>query len=428
MAANQASSKGAGKGRQNGPSRSHFSAINSRLISVAKEGKLDALLEAVAEDLPQMNLVNLSTALHRLAKLTSKNARSLQFVKTHASFGLIVAAVRRQLAMRQPRDTVPQPQALSNAAWALATLEHVDVPLLELCASLSTRHVASFKPFELSSLLWAFATFDALDPAACACAAPLFQAASALLPAKMAEFSFRCLVMTVWAFATAGHHDEKLFASIAKQMARTAHTANRQDLGNAAWAFSHAGFYHDSLFAESSLKLERRDAASKRRRNPSECSTGVDADFNDVSSLSSEEIFAHDGFVLSPPIGCLQQKVNQESLNAWRMQYQRYRAGSATGSVGEISSIVSIAEDAPCTGEKLLPPPLSIIPQSVHAEELAAFRKGYQQFRAGKAKGAKGEISDDRRDVSLGAPKYIRLEDLACKFSAAVQGDGQSDF
>eukprot|EP00928_Gymnodinium_smaydae_P011582 TRINITY_DN14258_c0_g1_i1.p1 TRINITY_DN14258_c0_g1~~TRINITY_DN14258_c0_g1_i1.p1 ORF type:complete len:387 (+),score=49.95 TRINITY_DN14258_c0_g1_i1:19-1179(+) len=380
-ARNSSRSKGEGKGKQCIASR--FSLINSRLICVAKDGKPDVLLKIIAEDLPKMNFVNLSTALHRLAKLTGKSAHKVQFVKAHTVFDLIVTSVRHQLAMRQPRCPVPQPQALSNTAWALATLQHVDLPLLEMCASLATKQVSSFKPFELSSILWAFASFEVLEPAACACATSLFLAAAKLLPDRVEDFSFRCLVMIVWAFATAGHHDEKLFMSLAERMARTAHTANRQDLGNAAWAFSHAGFYHVALFSELSSKWPHHDVAE--RTSPSECSTGEDTGANEASSFSSEEVTAQGG----------------------QSPHWRSRPMHSSCKKGTTSEAVFTSDGFPSTFKSPMP-------------SYGAMRREDQH--EGDAYGANDVAVQESSAISFGEPSYIRLEDLSCKPPVPPQG------
>merc|ERR1711988_1677020 len=50
------------------------------------------------------------------------------------------------------------------------------------------------------------------------------------------------------------------------------------------------------------------------------------------------------------------------------------------------------SEGSDCEIEQNLPPALDIIPASVSAEKLAAFRADYARFRVGNAIGAKGEI------------------------------------
>eukprot|EP00928_Gymnodinium_smaydae_P076972 TRINITY_DN6007_c0_g1_i1.p1 TRINITY_DN6007_c0_g1~~TRINITY_DN6007_c0_g1_i1.p1 ORF type:complete len:417 (-),score=77.21 TRINITY_DN6007_c0_g1_i1:379-1629(-) len=411
MANMQASECGRAKCKQGARSRGHYAAINNRLISAANGGNMDALLETIKRDVSKMNIVNLSTALHRLAKLAARSARALEQVKTHAVVDQLVAAVSALRTISAPRtDTVPQPQALSNIVWALATIQRMDLPLLESCANLAQMHFSSFKPYELSAVLWAFATYDSLDSTAASYGAPLFREAADKLPGNMQDYSFRCLVMIVWAFATAGHHDEKLFASAAQQMRVVGESANRQDVSNAAWAFSRAGFFHDELFEVLSRKWPSQCPIVQKRPEtpPSDCSTSsIAAGLNDISSVTSEEVTGLGGPPgLPPPLEFMPQSIDLENLNEWRMQYRRYRVGHANGSKGEIAPAVTIHEEAPCIQDKPLAPPLEFIPKTVADDELSVFRRDYQHFREGYAKGAKGELPE---------PKYIRLEELSCR-------------
>eukprot|EP00928_Gymnodinium_smaydae_P076974 TRINITY_DN6007_c0_g3_i2.p1 TRINITY_DN6007_c0_g3~~TRINITY_DN6007_c0_g3_i2.p1 ORF type:complete len:417 (-),score=75.35 TRINITY_DN6007_c0_g3_i2:628-1878(-) len=406
----QARNCGVDKCKQGSRSRGHFAAINSRLISAANGGSIDALLEAIQRDLPKMNIVNLSTALHRLAKLAAKSASALEHVKTHVVVDQLIASVSELRTISAPQmDTVPQPQALSNIVWALATIQRVNLPLLEMCANLAHMHFASFKPYELSAVLWAFATYSSIDSTAGSYGASLFREAADKLPGNMQDYSFRCLVMIVWAFATAGHHDEKLFASAAKQMALAGESANRQDISNTAWAYSRAGFFHDEFFVELSQKWSSQypNFQKRGRAPPSDCSTSIAAGLNDVSSVSSEEVTSLGGPPgLPPPLEFMPQSIDLENLNEWRMQYRQYRVGHANGSKGEIAPAVTIQEEAPCMQDKPLAPPLEFIPKTVPADELSVFRRDYQHFREGYAKGAKGELPE---------PRYISLDELSCR-------------
>jgi len=96
--------------------------------------------------------------------------------------------------------------------------------------------------------LWAFAKLGAIDPVAAECSAPFFIAATEFIIRRANQFTFRGLVMTAWAFATARHHDPRVFHSIALQMMPSISTANCQELANTAWSFSVAGINNDQFF------------------------------------------------------------------------------------------------------------------------------------------------------------------------------------
>lgn len=241
------------RGRQ-AAKRATFPFINSQIIAVADTGDLALTVSTIEAYVPEMNLVNISTALHRLAKLTANDQQAQLRLRQHPVLTALLAAARQLLDRARAGGASPHCQALSNITWALATIQFADVPLLEAVAELSHGRVADFKPFELSATLWAFAKLDAVDPAACHCAADLFWAAAEYIPNHADVFTFRCLVMTAWAFATAKQHDGRLFRGIAARMLPMVQTANCQELANAAWAFSTAGVRHERLLSELARK------------------------------------------------------------------------------------------------------------------------------------------------------------------------------
>merc|ERR1719327_2308362 len=210
-----------------------------------------------------MNLVNISTALHRLAKLTASAPEAQAALRQHPLLTGLLLAADVALDRAALGRALPQCQAFSNIVWALATLQCVDLVLLQKVNALALRQASAFKPFELTTILWAFAKLSQVEPTACQCAEPLFQYAAGYIPGHAHEFTFRCLVMTVWALATAGQHDSKLFHSIARQMTCNIRTASCQELPNSAWAFSTAGVVDDQLFTELAQRAIQQIGAFK---------------------------------------------------------------------------------------------------------------------------------------------------------------------
>lgn len=244
-----------------------FPYINSQIIQVAEAGDLAKLITTIENYLEQMNLVNVSTAMHRLAKLTSASPQSQSCLRQHPVLAGLLATARSALARAEGSGSPPQCQALSNITWSMATISLVDLELLRKAAYLSHRHVHSFKPYELSSALWAYAKLDSLSREACEGATPFFQASASHILEHVEDFSFRCLVMSAWAFATARHHSERLFRGIAAQIlcpsstasaaSSSVQTAQCQELANAAWAFATAGIREERLFHELAKKALR---------------------------------------------------------------------------------------------------------------------------------------------------------------------------
>lgn len=250
--------------RNRAPQWQSFPKINAELIAAADSGEVARLLSTIERHLPQMNIVNLSTALHRLARLTAGSAAEQMALRHHPALGRLLVGIRAALPRAQASTNPPQCQAWSNIMWSLATLEVVDLPLLEMASALAFQHASVFKSFELTAVLWALARLGAVDAMLRRCTEPLFRFAAGHIPAHVEEYTFRCLVMAAWAFAMDEHYDDRLFCSIAAQMVPGLYAASGQELANTAFAFraaeghlltlqvrsgDSASLYHE-LFAE----------------------------------------------------------------------------------------------------------------------------------------------------------------------------------
>eukprot|EP00403_Amphidinium_massartii_P021426 CAMPEP_0178388674 /NCGR_PEP_ID=MMETSP0689_2-20121128/9717_1 /TAXON_ID=160604 /ORGANISM="Amphidinium massartii, Strain CS-259" /LENGTH=704 /DNA_ID=CAMNT_0020009089 /DNA_START=174 /DNA_END=2285 /DNA_ORIENTATION=- len=238
--------------------RATFPWINRQIISAADTGNLELLLQVVSTLVHEMNLVNLSTALHRLAKLSAGDPEAQEVLQGHPTLGELLPAMNAALVRAEMGSADPRCQATSNSIWSLATMQVAYPPLLHTVAAFSERRIRDFKPFELSTVLWAFAKLASVDHVAVECSTRLFELSSVHIREHAGQFSFRCLVMTAWAFANARHFHEDLFHCIAQHMLPMVNTANCQELANAAWSFSTAGVYHEELFAEFAREALRK--------------------------------------------------------------------------------------------------------------------------------------------------------------------------
>mmetsp|Transcript_121602 Transcript_121602/g.192489 ORF Transcript_121602/g.192489 Transcript_121602/m.192489 type:complete len:734 (+) Transcript_121602:63-2264(+) len=251
--------RGAGRGGKSAPQAKQggitFPWINGQIVAAAESGNIHQLVTVITSYLPQMNLVNLSTGLHRLAKLSGGDARTHTFLK-QGLLPVLLNSTQQALLRSQMSGSLPKCQALSNITWALATMHVIDLPLLHLVATFSYYQLTSFKNFELCQLLWAFAKLGTLSPDLSASTTQLFLTAGDYVARNIDQFSFRGLVMTAWAFATARHNDPRLFRTIAEQLLLGLDSANCQELANTAWSFATASVHQEALFerlAEESL-------------------------------------------------------------------------------------------------------------------------------------------------------------------------------
>jgi len=228
--------------------------INRKIIGAADAGDVRTLISTIEAHMSEMNLVNLSTSLHRLAKLSASDSSAQHALQHHP----IMASVRSAISVTLVNMGIDRtlPQALSNVAWSMATLRYSDPVLLELVGSRSAMNMQSFKPFELSSLLWAFAklaNFDSMTSSF----RTLFKSAATHLMTSMKDMQFRSLATSAWAFATAKQSHHRLFCSLAEEMRGSAPSANCQEMANTVWAFATAAHRDDELFftiAETAVK------------------------------------------------------------------------------------------------------------------------------------------------------------------------------
>lgn len=143
-----------------------------------------------------------------------------------------------------------------------------------------------------------------------------------------------------------------------------------------------------------SLWREENTGSSAHRCHPVELSrideTGSSVSGSEVSSGNFTQI-------LPPPLDFMPHYIPLEKLQTFRENYQRFRAGQPVGAKGEFSSIAenTVSEKTEeLTTFTRLPPPLRIVPPDVSNDKLTAYRVNYQRFRAGMAVGAKGELTE----------------------------------
>uniref|UniRef100_A0A6U6UKG7 RNA-editing substrate-binding complex 6 protein domain-containing protein n=1 Tax=Zooxanthella nutricula TaxID=1333877 RepID=A0A6U6UKG7_9DINO len=234
--------------RSQRPPRTQYATTNARIVEAAGQGNLEHFIAVVDQHLPAMNLVNLATAVHRLAKVAAACGQpaSASGLPRHA----VVCKLQEELQARLEGATHREAhaQSLSNVAWGLATLHLAPEGLWRLIATLSVRSAANFKPFELAMLMWAFAKVSCDCKVPVAVVKPVFEAFACHVAGATERFSFRSLATISWAFATARQHDARLFVVLAAGMRASVAEANPQELANSAWAFATAKVHDPGLF------------------------------------------------------------------------------------------------------------------------------------------------------------------------------------
>ncbi|CAJ1337442.1 unnamed protein product [Effrenium voratum] len=157
--------KGKGKGSSNRKPRGGRGGthpwINSQIIQASESKDVGHLMNVIMQHLPQMNLVNLSTAIHRVAKIAGTDPWQQGQLRRNANLEALLNSVCTALNVVEATEV--QPQSVSNVVWSLATLRIVHRPLLQVISLVCVSNMAQFKSFELSTTLWALAKLGSLE-------------------------------------------------------------------------------------------------------------------------------------------------------------------------------------------------------------------------------------------------------------------------
>jgi len=229
--------------------------INQQIIAIATDGDIPRLFEFLDSYLPLMNLVNFATTWHRLAKCAATQPREALLWRRHPVVLKLVASTIDALQKTAYKDTAPSPQALSNIAWSLATLEIVDPMLLQLLSNLARQDLSNFKPFEIAMLLWAFAKSAVIDPSVRPQSLVIVCIVAGCVTAHVNKFPFRSLAMSAWSFAAVRYYDAELFTCLAEHLVLGVRGATCEELLQTGWAFGSARVHHARLWTALSQRV-----------------------------------------------------------------------------------------------------------------------------------------------------------------------------
>jgi len=287
--------RGGRRGRPNHIFNGRNVRLNAKICQVSEKGNLNDLLGLASSHLVEMNCVNLSTMLHRVARI-AKKTQQIWAVAEHPNLTLIRAKVESELVdqIRQQLDlpgravvfdvpggkTDSLPRCWATIAWCYATLQVRDVKAFGIIANLATANLDAFKTFELANLLWGFAKVRMPAP-------NLFEEAAKHIPGTLVLFSPVSISTVAWAYvtlmsrppaallkwltnafleqieaaesqeianmcwslATAKMAKPHIFQMLGHAAVHKLRNFNIQELANTAWAFSRAGLRHNDFFA-----------------------------------------------------------------------------------------------------------------------------------------------------------------------------------
>jgi len=222
--------------------------INRQVTKVANDGNLHDLLDTSIYYLPQMNSINLVTALHRVTKLVASGRTNLTVEKLleKPQFNLlwqtVTSKVELHLNGESQEEGAFEVQCMSLVCWSCATLRLYASDILNTISEIASPRLHEMKPFELSNMVWAYAKLQLGQP-------KFYEAVSdRVLQRQAGEFSLQCISMIAWSFASVKNRDLPLFASLSKEMTDSLLDIKPQEISNSLWAYAKISCPYHALF------------------------------------------------------------------------------------------------------------------------------------------------------------------------------------
>eukprot|EP00933_Yihiella_yeosuensis_P058686 TRINITY_DN5931_c0_g1_i1.p1 TRINITY_DN5931_c0_g1~~TRINITY_DN5931_c0_g1_i1.p1 ORF type:complete len:695 (-),score=88.31 TRINITY_DN5931_c0_g1_i1:131-2215(-) len=179
------------------------------------------VLEFCDAHLSQLHLVNVATALHRIAKADDK-------LKVIGSGGMR-SLVKRISLQLEDGSVEKSAVSLANIFWAFAKLGFMDVPLYDAIASEAIRHAGEFGCQECSNLCWALATLEFFH-------GPLWEAIRRRSIDLVSNFDIQDLSNTSWSYAKLGVRDDLFLSRLFEVATERLQEAIPQNISNLAWS------------------------------------------------------------------------------------------------------------------------------------------------------------------------------------------------
>lgn len=182
--------------------------------------------------------VNVSSAIHRIAKLIKYSRTPSHMVLTHPLYPLLINAAIKVVPAFEARQ-------MANILWGLATLRDRSSPLLlHLDRRILELELSSYIQQELSNVMWAYGTMQYQGN-------PDFmqRAAQEMLRRGIGQFMPQAISNACWAFAKLDLIYDDFLEAVGAHAAEQLHTWNSQAIANLVWAYAKMEVCHDPLMA-----------------------------------------------------------------------------------------------------------------------------------------------------------------------------------
>lgn len=212
--------------------------LNSLLV---RSRSVDRILQVVDANFNHFNVVNVVTALHRMATVVIPARKAM--LRRDLRFKRLINKLSEMLrqSTSQPESYLLKPQDLSNIAWALTKLGLINEGLFSILSDYIIRTIGEFEPVNLSMTLWAYARSNLIHE-------KLFNAAIPEVSKKLHEFEPQQLANTTWAMAKSGFVNEDVFHRAAKLSLDKIHEFKPMNFSMLVYSFALAKIPQQELF------------------------------------------------------------------------------------------------------------------------------------------------------------------------------------
>eukprot|EP00747_Dinoflagellata_sp_TGD_P136043 gnl/TRDRNA2_/TRDRNA2_175510_c0_seq14.p1 gnl/TRDRNA2_/TRDRNA2_175510_c0~~gnl/TRDRNA2_/TRDRNA2_175510_c0_seq14.p1 ORF type:complete len:393 (+),score=68.08 gnl/TRDRNA2_/TRDRNA2_175510_c0_seq14:52-1179(+) len=174
--------------------------LNMAICNAADKSGPEELLNVVMANQAEMSFVNLSTALHKLARLAKDHEGAnfpvvLEDARLKILLTRTLSELKHQIHISSTQFVEHLPRCCATIAWAYATLQVRDEVTFSLVSQAVLPRLKELKPMELANLLWSFAQVNIVETS-------IFAAAEQHVFRLMNEFSLQNLSAIAWAYAT----------------------------------------------------------------------------------------------------------------------------------------------------------------------------------------------------------------------------------
>ncbi|KAK9908644.1 hypothetical protein WJX75_000861 [Coccomyxa subellipsoidea] len=200
---------------------------------------------------PLFDHINISTAMHRLAKVSYRSKVPLAVVQEHPMYPHLLAVLLKKITVGKMRA-----RQLANTLWAFGKLGHDAEDLVDaLLYQLQRTHIVTWQEQEISNVVWAMATLSRSDERM------LDRMARDALRRGMSAFVPQAVSNMVWGFAVLEYNNNAFMLAVAEYFVMDLSHFATQAVSNILWGCAVLNFYDQDMFNAAALEIQHRIAS-----------------------------------------------------------------------------------------------------------------------------------------------------------------------